>query len=93
LILIFGIHHKNFAALFSLDNLRACTYETLIFGAITAVVSVLWKRKLKSRILRKAKLKSRTNRPIPERPTHLLFNLAYQEGEASPRLPTLKDQK
>ena len=93
LILIFGIHHKNFAALFSLDNLRACTYETLIFGAITVVASVLWKRKLKSRILRKAKLKPRTNRPTPESPTHLLFNLEYQKGEASPHLPTLQDQK
>jgi membrane-bound metal-dependent hydrolase YbcI (DUF457 family) len=93
LILIFGIHHKNFAALFSLDNLRACTYETLIFGAITVVASVLWKRKLKSRILRKAKLKSGTNRPTPERPTHLLFNLQYQKREASPHLPTLQDQK
>ena len=93
LILIFGIHHKNFAALFSLDNLRACTYETLIFGAITVVASVLWKRKLKSRILRKAKLKSRTNRPTPESPTHLLFNLQCQKREASAHLPTLQDQK
>src|SRR5712672_224634 len=88
LILIFGIHHKNFAALFSLDNLRACTYETLIFGAITVVASVLWKRKLKSRILRKAKLKSPANRPTPESPTHLLFNLQHQKGETSPHLPT-----
>jgi membrane-bound metal-dependent hydrolase YbcI (DUF457 family) len=93
LILIFGIHHKDFAALFSLDNVWACTYETLTFGAVTVVASVLWKRKLKSRILRKAKLKSRTNRPTPESPAHLLFNLAYQKGEASAHLPTLKDQK
>ena len=93
LILIFGIHHKNFAALFSLDNLRACTYETLIFGAITVVASVLWKRKLKSRILRKAKLKSRTNRPTPESPTHLLFSLQYQKREAPAHLPSLQDQK
>src|SRR5437763_4334593 len=83
LILIFGIHHKNFAALFSLDNLRACTYETLIFGAITVVASVLWKRRLKSRILRKAKLKSRTNRRTPESPTQLLFNIQCQKREAS----------
>jgi membrane-bound metal-dependent hydrolase YbcI (DUF457 family) len=93
LILIFGIHHKNFAALFSLDNLRACTYETLIFGAITVVASVLWKRKLKSRILRKARLKSRTNRPTAESPTHLLFNLSYQKGETSAPLPALQDHK
>ena len=65
----------------------------LIFGAITVVASVLWKRKLKSRILRKAKLKSGTNRPTPERPTHLLFNLQHQKREASPHLPTLQDQK
>ena len=92
LILIFGIHHKNFAALFSLDNVRACTYETLIFGAVTVVASVLWKRKLKSRILKKAKLKSRTNRPRSESPTHLLFNLEYQERGAPPHLPRLQDQ-
>jgi membrane-bound metal-dependent hydrolase YbcI (DUF457 family) len=93
LILIFGIHHKNFAALFSLDNLRACTYETLIFGAITVAASVLWKQKLKSRILRKAKLKSRINRPTPGSPTHPLFNLQYQKGEALSHLPALQDQK
>jgi len=93
LILIFGVRHKNFAALFSLDNLRACTYETVIFGAITVAASVLWKRKLKSRILRKAKLKSGTNRPTARGPMHLLFNLEYQRREASPHLPTLQDQK
>jgi membrane-bound metal-dependent hydrolase YbcI (DUF457 family) len=75
LILIFGIHHKDFAALFSLDNGWACTYETLTFGAIAVVASVLWKRKLKSRILRKPKLKSRTDRPISEAATCLLSNL------------------
>jgi membrane-bound metal-dependent hydrolase YbcI (DUF457 family) len=74
LILIFGIHHKDFAALFSLDNVWACTYETLTFGGITVVASVLWKRKLKSRILGKPKLKSPTNRPISEAPTRLLSN-------------------
>ena len=93
LILIFGIHHKNFAALFSLDNLRACTYETLIFGAITVVASVLWKRKLKSRILRKAKLKSRTSCPTAGSPTHLLFNLPYQKRETLAHLPALQDHK
>src|SRR5215813_10197756 len=75
LILIFGIHHKNFTALFSLDNVWACTYETLTFGAVTVVASVLWKRKLKSRTLTKPKLKSQTNRPTSEARTHLLFNL------------------
>jgi membrane-bound metal-dependent hydrolase YbcI (DUF457 family) len=75
LILILGIHHKHFATLFSLDNVWACIYETLTFGAITVVGSVLWKRKLKSRILGTLKLKSRTNRPKSEAPTHLLSNL------------------
>ena len=93
LILIFGIHHKNFAALFSLDNVWACTYETLIFGGITVVLSVLWKRKLKSRILRKPKVKLRTNRPTSEAPTNLLSNLQYQKREASSHLPKLQDQK
>jgi membrane-bound metal-dependent hydrolase YbcI (DUF457 family) len=93
LILIFGIHHKNFAALFSLDNVRACTYETLTFGAITVVASVLWKRKLKSRTSRKAKLKAPTSRPGPENPTHLLLNLQYRKREASTHLPKLQDQK
>jgi len=79
LILIFGIHHKNFAALFSLDNLRACTYETLIFGAITVVASVLWKRKLKSRILGKRKLKSGPNRPTSDVSEHLLSELQHQK--------------
>ena len=49
LILTFGIRHKDFAALFSLDNVWSCTYELLTCGAITAVVFVLWKRRLKSR--------------------------------------------
>jgi membrane-bound metal-dependent hydrolase YbcI (DUF457 family) len=89
LILIFGIRHKDFAALFSLDNVRACTYETLTFGAITVVASVLWKRKLKSRILRKAKPKFRTSRPGPENPTHLLFDPKYRKREVSTHLPKL----
>jgi membrane-bound metal-dependent hydrolase YbcI (DUF457 family) len=93
LILIFGIRHKDFAALFSLDNIWACTYETLTFGAITVAASVLWKRKLKSRILGKPKLKSRTNRPTSEAPTHLLSSLQYQKREASTHLPRLQDQK
>jgi membrane-bound metal-dependent hydrolase YbcI (DUF457 family) len=87
LILIFGIRHKDFGALFSLDNLRACTYETLTFGAITVVASVLWKRKLKSRILRKAKAKSRISRPGRENPTPLLFNTQYRKREVSAHLP------
>jgi membrane-bound metal-dependent hydrolase YbcI (DUF457 family) len=52
LILIFGVHHKNFASLFSLDNLWSSTYELLVFGAVTATVLVLRTRKLKSRTSR-----------------------------------------
>ena len=93
LILIFGIHHKNFAALFSLDNVWACTYETLTFGAITVVASVLWKRKLKSRTLTKPKLKSQTDPPTSEARTHLLFNLQYRKRETSIHLRELQDQE
>ncbi len=49
LILTFGVRHKDFAALFSLDNVWSCTYELLTCGAITAVALVLWKRRLTSR--------------------------------------------
>jgi membrane-bound metal-dependent hydrolase YbcI (DUF457 family) len=48
LILIFGIHHKDLAALLSIDNLWACTCELLTCGAITVVALVIWKRRLKS---------------------------------------------
>ena len=41
LVLIFGVRHKDFAALFSLDNVLSCTYEALTFGAITVVASVV----------------------------------------------------
>jgi inner membrane protein len=47
LILVFGVHHKTFAALLSLDNVWSCTYELLTFGAITVIILVLWKRKLR----------------------------------------------
>jgi membrane-bound metal-dependent hydrolase YbcI (DUF457 family) len=49
LILTFGVRHKNFAALFSLENVWSCTYELLTCGAITVVAFVIWKRRLKSR--------------------------------------------
>jgi membrane-bound metal-dependent hydrolase YbcI (DUF457 family) len=65
LILFLGIHHKDFAALFSLDNVWACTYELLTCTIVTLVVGLLWKRRLKSR----------TNRPKSEAPAHLLSNL------------------
>ena len=65
LILFLGIHHKDFAALFSLDNVWACTYELLTCTIVTLVMGLLWKRKLKSR----------TNRPKSEAPAHLLSNL------------------
>jgi len=44
LILIFGVSHKDFAALFSVDNLWSCAYELLICGAITVVALSLRKR-------------------------------------------------
>ena len=65
LTLFLGIHHKDFAALFSLDNVWACTYELLTCTIVTLVVGLLWKRRLKSR----------TNRPKSEAPAHLLSNL------------------
>lgn len=92
LILILGIRHKDFASLFSLDNIWACTYETLACGAITAIGAVLWKRKLKSRTSGKAKLKSRTNPPISTAPAHL-SNLQYQKREVSSHLSKLPDQE
>src|SRR6266571_6879360 len=49
LILTFGVRHKDFAALFSLDNVWSCTYELLTCCTITAVALVIWKRRLKSR--------------------------------------------
>src|SRR6266481_4137693 len=49
LILFLGIHHNDFAALFSLDNVWACTYELLTCTVITVVAGLLWKRRLKSR--------------------------------------------
>jgi len=64
LILFLGIHHKDFAALFSLDNAWACTYELLTCTVITLVAGLLWKRRLKSR----------TNRPTSEAPARLLSN-------------------
>jgi membrane-bound metal-dependent hydrolase YbcI (DUF457 family) len=92
LILFLGIHHKNFAALFSLDNLWACIYETLLCGVITVVASVLWKRKLKSLISGKPKLKLRTHRPGSEPLAHLLPKLPYQKRKTS-TLSKLQDQK
>ncbi len=79
LILIWGIHHKDFAALFSLDNVWACTYEIVTCSTITAIAYVLWKQKLKSRILGNPKLKSRTNLPASEVPEHLLSDLQHQK--------------
>lgn len=44
LILIVGVKHKDFPALFSMDNLQSSLYELLMFGAITAVLVALWVR-------------------------------------------------
>lgn len=48
LILTFGIRHNNFDLLFSLENVWSCTYELLTCGAITLVVLVLWKTRVRS---------------------------------------------
>ena len=48
-ILTFGIRHKTFDLLFSLANVWACTYELLTCSAITLLILVLWKTRIKSR--------------------------------------------
>jgi membrane-bound metal-dependent hydrolase YbcI (DUF457 family) len=93
LILISGIRHKDFASLFSLDNVWACTYETLACSAITVIGAVLWKLKLKSQILRKPKLESPLNRLTSEAPAHPLSNLRFRKREARTHLPRLQDQE
>ena len=65
LILVYGVRHGNLAALFSLDNAFSFSYELLTFGAITAVLLILWKQKLKSQ----------THRPGPASAPHLLAGL------------------
>jgi membrane-bound metal-dependent hydrolase YbcI (DUF457 family) len=93
LILILGIRHKDFASLFSLDNLWACTYETLACGAITVIGAVLWKRKLKSRTSGKPKRKPHPNRRTSEASAPPLSNLRFPKGEAPAHLPGLRDPK
>ncbi len=44
LILIVGVKHKDFPALFSVDNVQSSFYELLIFSAITPVLVALWVR-------------------------------------------------
>ena len=44
LVLIVGVKHTDFAALFSIENLQSSLYELLIFGVITAALMVLWVR-------------------------------------------------
>jgi len=84
LVLLVGVSHKDLTALFSLDNVWACTNELLTCSVITVVAGVLWKRKLKSR----------TNRPTSEAPTRLLCKLQHQKREASSHLLSkLQDQK
>jgi membrane-bound metal-dependent hydrolase YbcI (DUF457 family) len=51
LILVVGVKHKDFPALFSVKNLQSSVYELLIFGIITAVLVVLWVRHQKNRAL------------------------------------------
>jgi membrane-bound metal-dependent hydrolase YbcI (DUF457 family) len=79
LILIPGVRHGSLRAIFSMDNAWASVYELLIFGAITVIIFVLWKPKLKSRILGKRKLKSGPNRPASEVSKHLRSELQRQK--------------
>jgi membrane-bound metal-dependent hydrolase YbcI (DUF457 family) len=51
LIIAFGVRHANLAALFSIDNLRSCTYELVVCGAVTIALLILWKPKPNSRII------------------------------------------
>ena len=51
LILVVGVRHKDFPALFSMENLQSSSYELLIFGVITAALMVLWVRHQKGRAL------------------------------------------
>jgi membrane-bound metal-dependent hydrolase YbcI (DUF457 family) len=44
LILIVGVKHKDFPALFSLGNLQSSLYEFLVFGVFTAALLLLWIR-------------------------------------------------
>jgi membrane-bound metal-dependent hydrolase YbcI (DUF457 family) len=44
LILIVGVKHKDFPAVFSVENLHSSLYELLIFGVITAALIILWVR-------------------------------------------------
>jgi len=55
LILILGVRHQSFSALFSINNVWSCTYELATFGAMTVVALILWTRILKSK----------RNRPAP----------------------------
>jgi len=69
LILIPGVRHQSFSALFSIDNVWSCTYELLTFGAITVVALILWTHILKSK----------TNRPAPQAAAHPLPELRHHE--------------
>jgi membrane-bound metal-dependent hydrolase YbcI (DUF457 family) len=51
LILIVGVKHKDFPALFSMENLQSSSYELLILGVITAALMVLWVRHQKGRAM------------------------------------------
>src|SRR5439155_10862209 len=51
LVTVVGVKHKDFAALFSMENLQSSVYELLIFGVITAALIVLWVRHQKDRAM------------------------------------------
>ncbi len=84
LILLPGVRHtRTLGAIFSMDNAWLSIYELLTCGAITVIIFVLWKRKLKSQTLEKRKLKSRTSRPTSEGPAHLLAEPQNQNRPTS----------
>ncbi|PYK11931.1 MAG: hypothetical protein DME65_05700 [Verrucomicrobia bacterium] len=43
-ILIVGVKHKDFPALFSVENLHSSLYELLVFGVFTVALVLLWTR-------------------------------------------------
>jgi len=51
LILIVGVKHKDFPAVFSVENLHSGLYELLIFGVVTAALLLLWIRHQKNHVM------------------------------------------
>jgi inner membrane protein len=51
LVLVVGVKHKDFPALFSVQNLHSSLYELVIFGVITTALLVLWVRHQENRAM------------------------------------------